>query len=216
VEGIAGQARNDGTDGSPVLRINNALKGYAQEKNTATALCAINSLKKLDFNIPDKAVYDGFSRVIENTGLMGRWQIVGEQPKIILDTGHNVGGMRYNVRQLAAEKADKLHIVFGMVNDKDISAVLALLPKDAAYYFTQAAIPRALAATVLAEQAARFGLTGTAYFTVAEAFEAAKVAASVQDTIFVGGSTFVVADALAALRHSSMILTNCPQIDSNQ
>ncbi|GHT42143.1 tetrahydrofolate synthase [Bacteroidia bacterium] len=186
----------DKCDAPPYPTLTNELKGYAQEKNTATVLCAINRLKKLDFNIPDKAVYDGFSRVIENTGLMGRWQIVGTQPKIILDTGHNVGGMTYNVRQLAAEKADKLHFVFGMVNDKDISAVLALLPKDAIYYFTQASIPRALPANELAEQALEYALTGKSYLAVKEALVAAKEAASERDVIFVGGSTFVVADAL--------------------
>ncbi|MDR0833447.1 MAG: bifunctional folylpolyglutamate synthase/dihydrofolate synthase [Candidatus Symbiothrix sp.] len=181
-------------------RPNSALKGYAQERNTATVLCAIEILKNGIFNIPDKAVYDGFSRVIENTGLMGRWQIIQEHPTIIFDTGHNVGGMKYNVQQLQAQKAEKLHIVFGMVNDKDSSSVLALLPKEAIYYFTQASIPRALPATDLAEKAFKFTLKGNHYSTVAEAFEAAKLAASKKDVIFVGGSTFVVADALLSLR----------------
>ncbi|GAP71661.1 agmatine deiminase [Candidatus Symbiothrix dinenymphae] len=195
-DGIASQARN----GSPPYpTLTNELRGYAQEKNKQTVLCAINLLKKLAFNIPDKAVYDGFSRVIENTGLMGRWQIVGEHPKIIFDTGHNAGGMKYNVRQLAAEKAEKLHIVFGMVNDKDISSVLALLPKDAIYYFTQASIPRALPVNELAEQALKYALTGDAYLNVLKALKAARLAASKKDCIFVGGSTFVVADALRVI-----------------
>ncbi|GHT03382.1 tetrahydrofolate synthase [Bacteroidia bacterium] len=201
-EEIAGQARNDDSEYPNLV---NELKGYAQEKNTTTVLCALCVIAGLTrnpqyhFTIPDKAVYAGFSRVIENTGLMGRWQIIQKNPTIIFDTGHNVGGMQYNVRQLQALKAEKLHIVFGMVNDKDVSAVLALLPKEAIYYFTQASIPRALSADLLAKQASKFGLIGNPYSSVPEALGAASLAASEKDIIFVGGSTFVVADALATL-----------------
>jgi dihydrofolate synthase/folylpolyglutamate synthase len=177
----------------------NELTGFAQEKNTATVLSAIKILKNGIFNIPDEAVYRGFRYVIENTGLMGRWQIVQNHPKIVLDTGHNVGGIQYIARQLQAEQYDTLHIVFGMVNDKDITSVLALLPKNARYYFTQASVPRALPATDLAQQAAQFGLQGEKFSTVAEAFQAAKRNATENDFIFVGGSTFVVADAIAIL-----------------
>jgi dihydrofolate synthase/folylpolyglutamate synthase len=172
------------------------LGGYAQEKNAATVLCAVDRLKNGILEIPPKAVYKGFRRVIENTGLMGRWQIVGYNPKIVLDTGHNTGGMQYIVRQLKAEQCDRLHIIFGMVNDKDISSVLALLPAKAEYYFTQAAIPRALPADLLAAQAEKYGLRGNVFPTVCEAFLSAKQAASKSDFIFIGGSTFVVADAL--------------------
>jgi dihydrofolate synthase/folylpolyglutamate synthase len=175
------------------------LGGYAQEKNAATVLCAVDLLKKGIFTVPPKAVYKGFRWVIENTGLMGRWQIIRYDPKIILDTGHNVGGIQYIVRQLKAERCDKLHIVFGMVNDKDISSVLALLPSEAVYYFTQASIPRALPAESLAGQAEKYGLKGTAFSTVQEAFLSAKHFATKKDIIFVGGSTFVVADALSLL-----------------
>jgi dihydrofolate synthase/folylpolyglutamate synthase len=173
------------------------LGGYAQEKNAATVLCAIQLLKNGIFDIPPKAVYKGFRYVVENTGLLGRWQIVQHHPKIVLDTGHNVGGIQYIVRQLKAEHYHQLHIVFGMVNDKDITSVLALLPTNARYYFTQASVPRALTAALLAEQAAAFGLNGENFSTVKEAFLAAKQNASEKDFIFVGGSTFVVADALA-------------------
>ncbi|MDR2086978.1 MAG: bifunctional folylpolyglutamate synthase/dihydrofolate synthase [Dysgonamonadaceae bacterium] len=176
----------------------NELGGYAQEKNTATVLYAIRLLKKI-FMIPPQAVYKGFRRVIENTGLQGRWQIVQYNPKIVLDTGHNAGGMEYIVRQLRAEKYNRLHIVFGMVNDKDITSVLRLLPKDAIYYFTQANIPRALASGLLAEQASVFGLKGEIFYTTGEAFEAAKQKATKKDFIFVGGSTFIVAETLAEL-----------------
>jgi len=174
------------------------LGGYAQEKNAATVLCAIELLKNRIFTIPPQAVYKGFRSVIENTGLMGRWQIAGHRPKIVLDTGHNIGGIQYIVRQLQAEKYEQLHIVFGMVNDKDVSSVLALLPKNARYYFTQAAIPRALDAELLAEQAQGFGLQGHFFSTVPAAFSAAKQNVTKNDMIFVGGSAFVVADVLKA------------------
>ncbi|MDR0546854.1 MAG: bifunctional folylpolyglutamate synthase/dihydrofolate synthase [Dysgonamonadaceae bacterium] len=179
------------------------LGGYAQEKNAATVLCAIQILKNLpfsifnfQFSIPDDAVCKGFRRVIENTGLMGRWQIIQNHPKIVLDTGHNTGGIGYIVRQLEAENWEKLHIVFGMVNDKDISGVLALLPENALYYFTNASIPRALKADLLAGQAQKFGLQGAVFPTVEAAFSSAKQNATEKDFIFVGGSTFVVAEAL--------------------
>ena len=172
------------------------LGGWAQEKNAATVLFVIKLLKNGAFSIPPEAVYRGFRHVVENTGLMGRWQIAGFRPKIVLDTGHNEAGIEYIVKQLQLEKHEQLHIVFGMVNDKDISAVLALLPKNALYYFTQASIPRALDAGKLADQAMEFNLKGKAYHSVKEAFSAAKQQATEKDFIFVGGSTFVVAEAL--------------------
>jgi len=172
------------------------LGGYAQEKNAATVLCAIDILKGI-FTIPPKAVYDGFYRVIENTDLRGRWQILQYHPKIVLDTGHNVGGIQYIVQQLQNECYDKLHIVFGMVKDKDVSSILTLLPKEAVYYFTQPSIQRALDVSSLAEQGAAIGLKGDKYSTVREAFEAAKRSATKKDFIFAGGSTFVVADVLS-------------------
>ncbi|MDR0541076.1 MAG: bifunctional folylpolyglutamate synthase/dihydrofolate synthase [Dysgonamonadaceae bacterium] len=176
------------------------LGGYAQEKNAATVLCAIELLKNGIFTIPAQAVYKGFRSVVENTGLMGRWQIIQNHPKIVLDTGHNTGGMQYIVRQLQTEYYDKLHIIFGMVSDKDISAVLALLPKNALYYFTQASVPRALDAKLLTEQAGRLGLQGQIFPTVSEAFSTAKQNATKKDFIFAGGSTFIVADVLKIIQ----------------
>jgi dihydrofolate synthase/folylpolyglutamate synthase len=173
----------------------NELGGFAQEKNTATVLSALRLLKKT-VTIPPKAVYKGFRWVVENTGLSGRWQIVQYNPEIVLDTGHNVAGIEYIVRQLRAAKYERLHLVFGMVNDKDITSVLQLLPDEAVYYFTQARIPRALEAGLLAKQASGFGLKGNIFYTVGEAFSAAKQNATEKDFIFVGGSTFIVADAL--------------------
>jgi dihydrofolate synthase/folylpolyglutamate synthase len=188
------------------------LGGLAQEKNAATVLCAIRILNHLPdarFRIPPKAVYRGFRYVVENTGLLGRWQVVQQRPKIVLDTGHNLGGIAYIVRQLQSEHYRHLHIVFGMVNDKDIRGVLALLPTTAVYYFTQAAIPRALDARQLAAQAAEFGLHGEAYPSVAAALDAACQAADAADFIFVGGSTFVVAEA-ELFYHTATLCVSAP------
>jgi dihydrofolate synthase/folylpolyglutamate synthase len=182
------------------LKVFSPLQGFAQGKNTATVLCAIEILNTFAFHLSPFAVRTGFKNVIQNTGLMGRWQIVQEHPKIVLDTGHNVGGMEYNVRQLQSEKYDVLHIVFGMVKDKDISAVLQLLPLNAKYYFTQANLPRALEVQLLAEQAGRFGLKGAVFHRVSDAFSAAKKNAGKNDFIFVGGSTFIVAEVLEKLQ----------------
>ncbi|MDR1371343.1 MAG: bifunctional folylpolyglutamate synthase/dihydrofolate synthase [Dysgonamonadaceae bacterium] len=174
------------------------LGGFAQEKNTATVLTAVEELKKSGYKIPDDAVRTGFEKVVENTGLFGRWQVIQTNPKIVFDTGHNEAGIKYIVQQLQSETYAKLHIVIGMVNDKDIDTILKLLPQNAVYYFTQAAIPRALDSGALKNKADLSGLTGDSYLTVKEALEAAKSAAGVNDFIFVGGSTFVVADALSA------------------
>ena len=171
------------------------LGGFAQEKNATTVLVSVDILQK-QLDIPPKAVYKGFRYVIENTGLAGRWQKIQYNPTIILDTAHNADGIKYIVEQLASQRYDRLHIVFGMVNDKDITSVLQLLPKNATYYFTQANIPRALPSEELATQAGTFGLKGNTFSTVNDAFSAAKQNASEKDFIFVGGSTFVVADAL--------------------
>jgi folylpolyglutamate synthase/dihydrofolate synthase len=175
------------------------LGGFAQEKNAATILVAIDLLSQ-QLNIPSKAVYKGFRFVIENTGLLGRWQRIQYDPEIILDTAHNTKGIEYVIKQLASKRYDKLHIVFGMVNDKDISSVLEQLPKNATYYFTQASIPRALPADELAGLARNFGLKGNSYPNVKEAFLTAKYETDKKDLIFVGGSTFIVADALSFIQ----------------
>ncbi|MBK5721288.1 bifunctional folylpolyglutamate synthase/dihydrofolate synthase [Dysgonomonas sp. Marseille-P4677] len=176
------------------------LSGYAQLKNAATVLCAVKELQRIGYTIPSKSVYNGFAYVTKLTGLMGRWQVVHElNPKIVCDTGHNVAGMEYIVKQLAHEKYNTLHVVLGMVNDKDVNAVLSMLPKKAIYYFTKASIPRAMNERELQKLGQKQGLTGYSYQTVAEAIRAAKDWAAVNDFIFVGGSNFIVADALIAL-----------------
>lgn len=176
------------------------LGGYAQAKNTATILCVVEQLLSLGYRISSDAVYAGFARVCELTGLMGRWQVVQKaNPRIICDTGHNAAGMLYIASQLKDEHYKVLRIVIGMVNDKDITSVLELLPKGAVYYFTKADIPRSLNEEVFKNAAASFDLEGSAYPSVAAAISAAKQDASNSDLIFVGGSNFVVAEALEYL-----------------
>lgn len=174
----------------------NKLGGFAQEKNAKTVLTAVAELKKIGYQIPKEAVYNGFANVIKLTGLMGRWQVLQQRPKTVCDTAHNAHGIRYIAEQLKREKYKRLHIVFGMANDKDIASVLALMPKEATYYFTKASTERSLNEKLLAEQAAAFGLRGETFETVAQAVEAAQKTADENDFIFIGGSNFVVADAL--------------------
>ena len=172
------------------------LKGLCQEKNTATLLSALSILQKLEYSIQENHIRQGFSQVCKLTGLMGRWQKLEDKPTLICDTGHNKGGIEYIVKQLSQEQYHQLHIVIGMVNDKDINGVLAMLPKDATYYFTQASVQRALPAEELQLLAQTVGLKGKKYSNVDEAVHEAKAAANEDDLIFVGGSTFIVADLL--------------------
>ena len=175
---------------------NGELGGDCQEKNTATILCAVQTLIEQGYNIKDKHVHEGIAKVCSLTGLMGRWQRLGNEPLAICDTGHNIGGMQYIVGQLASTPHERLHFVIGMVNDKDIDSVLGILPKDAEYYFTQASVQRALSAESLAIKAGKVGLKGVVITDVKEAYRKARQNATKDDLIFVGGSTFVVADLL--------------------
>lgn len=174
------------------------MKGCYQDKNRATAMMAISVLKEGGvLNISDQAIEYGFANVVSLTGIMGRWQVLQEKnPKIVCDTGHNIGGISYVVSQLAKEKYDNLRVVIGMVSDKDIRAVLSILPKNAVYYFTKASIPRALDEKQLQALAGEYGLKGNSYPTVTEAFEAAKADSLSGDLIYVGGSNFIVAEVV--------------------
>lgn len=176
------------------------LGGFAQLKNANTVLTAIAELKKQEIGINDQAVYRGFSSVTQLTGLMGRWQVIAQNPTIVCDTGHNVGGMQYVVEQLQCELYDKLRIVFGMVNDKDIASVLAMLPQNAEYYFTKANIARALDEKALEQQAETYGLHGNTSPSIEEAVSKAIEEATPEDFLFIGGSNFVVSEALVALQ----------------
>lgn len=185
-----------GPDGARWINLAMSLQGHYQRKNILTILTAVDQLVKRGYHIDEKAVRTGLSDVQGLTGLMGRWQEIGHHPLMVVDTGHNEHGVRELVEQIANTAYDKLHIVWGMVNDKDPKAVLQLLPKDATFYFTRASIPRSLDPVELIRHASLAGLEGESYPTVLEAMEAAKKNAGVNDLIFIGGSTFVVADAL--------------------
>lgn len=172
------------------------LGGVYQLRNTNTLLSAIHQLIRQGFNISEADIRKGFANVTELTGLTGRWQKLGERPTLICDTGHNIGGMTYIVEQLKDQTYRRLHFVIGMVNDKDINGVLALLPKNATYYFTRASVKRALPEQEMKELATKAGLEGECYPSVPQALEAAKREAGEGDFIFVGGSSFIVADLL--------------------
>lgn len=172
------------------------LGGLYQVKNTNTLLAAIRILKMYCYRISEEDVRKGFSHVCELTGLMGRWQKLENKPTLVCDTGHNVGGISYIIEQLEHQKYNHLHIVIGMVNDKDISGVLKMLPKHAIYYFTRASVKRALSENELQESARKEGLQGDTYPDVKTAVAAAKKKADENDFIFVGGSSFIVADLL--------------------
>ncbi len=194
------QVFNINRDGESVLpNLEFDLKGYYQRKNILTILTAIDLLKLKGYTISQEAVRKGLASVTKLTDLMGRWQEVGYNPLMIADTGHNEHGVREVVAQLANTPYKKLHIVWGMVNDKDPVAVLGLLPKDAVYYFTRASIPRSLDSEILKQHGENAGLNGKNYPDVATAIADAKKNSDVNDLIFIGGSTFVVADALNIL-----------------
>lgn len=175
------------------------LTGTYQLKNLATVLKTVEIINQSDsipFQISKKALADGLENVVENTGLRGRWEVLSNQPLTIADTGHNVAGIEFVVTQLAKTPHQKLHFVIGMVNDKDLTHVLELLPQQAEYYFTQANIARALPATELQKLAENHNLSGNSFQTVEEAVKSAQFSAVANDVIFIGGSNFVVGEAL--------------------
>ncbi len=172
------------------------LKGYYQEKNKATVLATIEVMRQKAFEIPDAALKTGFLNVVKNTGLQGRWQVLQTEPNIICDTAHNKEGLTYAMAQLLDEDFKALHMVFGVVNDKDVTSILPLLPKEATYYFCKPDIPRGLEAQKLEKLFKAHGFFGTAYKSVSEALSAAKQHAAKSDVIYVGGSTFVVAEII--------------------
>lgn len=174
------------------------LEGDYQRFNIATVVAACGILRE-SWKLDPQTVRRGLARVVDNTHLQGRWQVLSRRPLVVCDTGHNVNGIGEIVRQLSHTPKGRLFMVFGMVNDKDVDGVLALLPKEAQYCFAQASVQRALDSRELARRAARFSLRGEAYPDCESAFRAARQQAGPQDMIFVGGSTFVVADVLEVL-----------------
>lgn len=172
------------------------LKGLYQQKNIPTVLEAILPLRNSGLQLTDDSIRRGIAKVVSNTGLYGRWQTLSEHPLTICDTGHNIDGLTEITKQLLTCHYQRLHFVIGMVSDKDVESVLNILPKDAIYYFCKASIPRAMNENVLAQKAQAIGLQGESFPTVAKAYTAARKAAGSQDMIYIGGSTFVVAEVI--------------------
>jgi dihydrofolate synthase/folylpolyglutamate synthase len=194
-------------EGNPLLSVNKNgnrlynqlkldLKGTYQQLNLPAVLKTVELLREMGWEITDKDLLRGLANARKMTGLMGRWQVLGYNPLLVCDTAHNAEGMELVVQQITQTPYEKLHFVLGLVKDKDPEKLLALLPKEAAYYFTKASIPRAMDEKQLARLAADFGLTGLSYSSVLKAFDTARSRAGKNDMVFVGGSTFVVAEIL--------------------
>ena len=173
------------------------LGGLYQAKNASTILCALKKLSEIGLRIDNEAITAGFANVCETTGLLGRWQKIKETPTVICDTGHNVGGWKYISRQLSMQKCEQMRIVFGMVDDKDVSTVMSLLPKNAIYYFTKPDNKRALDVNTIMEIGKKYGLTAKCFPNVKCAYQQALSESSSADFIFVGGSSYIVADFLS-------------------
>ena len=183
----------DGALRFPALKAN--LTGGYQQKNIQTALQAMELLAPR-FQLEDRHIREGLGNVKSLTRLIGRWDLIRESPRVLTDSAHNEAGIRMAIDQLAQIPFERLHIVFGVVNDKDLSGILSLLPKEARYYFAKADIPRGLEAPELKRKALAYGLDGRAYSSVKHAFRAARRHAKKEDLIFIGGSIFVVAEVI--------------------
>jgi len=172
------------------------LTGTYQLKNVKTVLAGVEELRKQGFTITDEHLQTALRQVKTLTGLHGRWEVLSTDPLTICDTGHNPDGIKEVLKNIAATPYKRLHMVIGMVNDKDISKVLSMLPTNATYYFCRPDIPRGLEAESIKEQAAKFDLHGNAYPSVKSALASAQQQAKKDDLVFVGGSTFVVAEVV--------------------
>ena len=178
----------------PQLKLD--LKGTYQQKNLPAVLKTIELMQEKGWKITSENIVEALAATAQLTGLLGRWHVIGANPRIICDTAHNADGIKEIVGQIEATPFKQLHIVFGMVNDKDPENIVKFLPRQANYYFTKASIPRALDENELAIKAAKFGLKGKVFSEVQAAFSTAKTNAGKDDFIFVGGSTFVVSEIL--------------------
>ena len=174
-----------------------ALLGDYQKHNKKTVLQTIKVLQiQNEYKISDKNIKDGFLNVLKNTNLQGRWQQILDNPKVICDTAHNKEGLKIVLNQVSKEKFQSLHFVLGFVNDKDLKEILPLFPQNAKYYFCKPNILRGLDAEILYNEAKAFGLTGNIYSSISEAYQSALKNAGNDDFIYIGGSTFVVAEIL--------------------
>lgn len=182
-------------------QVHGDLMGNYQDKNTNTVLNAVKVLKNYDLiKLSDNNIHQGFKQVSTTTGLLGRWQCIQKSPATYCDTGHNVGGWIYLSQQLAQQDCEQMRIVFGMVNDKDLSTIMQMLPQNAQYYWTQPACQRAFPVEKVAQLGRENHLHGKAFPTVMDAYQAAMHDADAQDFIFIGGSSYVVADLLTFLK----------------
>ncbi|PKD21197.1 tetrahydrofolate synthase [Salegentibacter salinarum] len=172
------------------------LKGDYQNKNIKSVLGAVKVLRQKGWEIPEECLKNGLNSVKLHTSLQGRWDILKEKPKVICDTAHNTEGLTLVFKQLKKEKFQHLHIVMGVVNDKDLGKILPLFPESAIYYFSKPDVPRGLEAEILQQKAAAYGMEGRVFNSVSEAYDAAVEAALDEDLIFVGGSTFTVAEII--------------------
>lgn len=172
------------------------LKGGYQKKNKQTVLASIQMLQKLGWAISEENITQGLLQTVKNTGLLGRWQTLRESPKVICDTAHNAEGLSWVIPQLLEQNYKHLHIVLGVVSDKDLDQILPLFPKTARYYFCKPDVPRGMEAAILKERARAFDLVGEVFTSVNDAYLQALDAAELTDLIFIGGSTFVVAEVV--------------------
>jgi len=186
----------DKSDDIVIKRINNELKGLYQTKNSITVMQSVEVLNNLGFHIDNAIVKKAFENVVKLSGLRGRWEVLNRNPLTICDTAHNVAGIKEIVKLINQTNYETLHFVIGMVNDKEIDNVLSLLPKDAKYYFCKPNIPRGLDAHILKAKGDVHNLIGDVYDSVNSALQQAELIASSKDFIFVGGSTFVVAEVI--------------------
>ena len=175
------------------------MAGEYQKENIKTVLCALDALNKIGLPISDDNIREGLEHVCEATGLRGRWQIMASEPTVICDTGHNLDGLKENMLSLKERYPDRnIRFVVGFVNDKDVAHIVDLFPEDGIYYFTRASIPRAMPAEEVAVHFSKRNIKGPVFKSVKEAFESAISNSRPDDVIYVGGSTFIVADYLAS------------------
>ena len=176
------------------MAINPSARNPRMSSGFLQAIAIINSQN--EYKVAENHIKSGLLNVVRNTGLQGRWQQLGESPKVICDTAHNKNGLKIALNQIQKETFSKLHIVLGFVNDKDLEEILPLFPKKAIYYFCKPNLPRGLDANILKQKASTFKLKGEVYNSVSEAYKKALVSASKSDFIYIGGSTFVIAEIL--------------------
>ena len=172
------------------------LVGEYQVNNLRTALCIVQKIKHMNYHISNNHVFKGLLNSKETTDFKGRWHVLSNKPLTICDPGHNQEGMAAVLKQISKTPYHKLHFVIGVVGDKSLKNILVQLPKKATYYFTKANIPRALPVNSLMDMAVKLGLKGTCYDSVQQAINTAQQKAGKDDLVFVGGSTFIVAEAV--------------------